>query len=37
MTEMASIERRQLKQVVSNAPGLEDIIRRAIERIFTGF
>lgn len=37
MTEMASIERRQLKQVVSNVAGLEDIIRRAIERIFTGF
>lgn len=37
MTELASIERQQLKQLVSNASGHEDPIRRALERIFTGF
>ena len=37
MTEMASLDRQQLRQLVSNADILEDSIRRAIERIFTGF
>ena len=37
MTELASIERQQLKQLISNASDQEDSIRRALERIFTGF
>lgn len=37
MTEMASIDRQQLRQLVLNASDHEDLIRRAIDRIFTGF
>lgn len=37
MTEMASIDRQQPRQLVLNASDHEDLIRRAIDRIFTGF
>ena len=37
ITEMASIDRQVLKQFVSNVSAYEDAIRRALERIFTGF
>jgi len=37
VTEMASLDRQILKQSVMNAATHEDAIRRALERIFTGF
>ena len=37
ITDLSSIDARRLRAAVANLADLEDPIRRAIERLFTGF